>query len=64
MCRLLALMVGGMGGSGLADYEPPSVQLAELLAEPPEAEVTALERGEIRRQQVAAFVSAMGGEVG
>jgi hypothetical protein len=62
MLRLLALACRGAGATGLEDYEPPSVKLAEHLAGQGEPEP--VERGEMRRQQVAAFVAEHGGEAG
>jgi hypothetical protein len=63
MLRLLALAVKGLGAKGLDDYEPPSAQLAEFLAER-EAEAPPLNRGTARVAEVAAFVHALGGEAG
>jgi hypothetical protein len=63
--RLLALIAQSLGVKGLEDYEPPSAELAEVLAPEEEAAGPAepVERGDMRRKQVAAFVGRFGGEV-
>jgi hypothetical protein len=63
MLRLVALIIGGLGGEGLDSYVAPSERLAELLAAPP-APDRAAQAQEARAAAIAEFVAAAGGEVG
>jgi hypothetical protein len=62
MLRLLALVVAGLGGEGLGDYQAPSESLAEQVRQ---AEARQPDyRQPDRAAEVAAFVAAVGGEAG
>lgn len=67
LLRLLALACRGLRATGLEEYTPPSEELAEALAWPQEEGAAGghagpVDRGEMRRQQVAMFAARFGGE--